>query len=181
MAAELGAGFRVIEEGLNGRTTVRDEPGVHGRNGLAMLVPCIQTHDPVDLLIIMLGTNDTKPIYSASAAEISNGLKALVKAALNPFNTERRRAPAILIASPPLIGDDIVDSWLYGVFDESSAAKSAELLARFKLVADEFGCHFIDVAAIARAAPGESVHLAEDGHAAIGRAMAQKARGILAG
>ena len=82
LAAELGGTADVIEEGLNGRTTIWDDPYLDGRNGRAYLLPCLRSHAPVDVLVLMLGTNDLKSIFGRSAAEIAAGAGALVELAL---------------------------------------------------------------------------------------------------
>ena len=73
LAAELGGIAEVIEEGLNGRTTIWDDPYLDGRNGRTYLLPCLRSHAPVDVLVLMLGTNDLKSIFGRSAAEIAAG------------------------------------------------------------------------------------------------------------
>ena len=78
LAAEVGGRAEVIEEGLNGRTTIWDDPYMEGRNGRAYLLPCLRSHAPIDVLVVMLGANDTKTIVGRSAAEIAAGAGALL-------------------------------------------------------------------------------------------------------
>src|SRR4051812_38077987 len=75
---ELGSGWRVIEEGLSGRTTVFEDPFIEGRNGRQYLVPCLASHAPIDLLTIMLGTNDLKAVYRADPDMVAYGIVSLV-------------------------------------------------------------------------------------------------------
>ena len=84
MARELDDGYEVIEEGLNGRTACWETPLEPGRNGLTYLVPCLLSHAPVDLVIIMLGTNDLKRIYGNTASEIACGAARLIDEAPRP-------------------------------------------------------------------------------------------------
>ena len=79
LRAALGSGWLVIEEGLGGRTTVSDDP-VEGleKNGRTYLLPCLHTHKPLDVVIIMLGTNDLKARFGKSAWEIAQGVGVLV-------------------------------------------------------------------------------------------------------
>lgn len=77
----LGDEYQVIEEGLSGRTTVFDDPLHEGLNGLQLITPVLMSHEPVDLLIIMLGTNDTKVRFNCSAEAIGIGLQRLIKKA----------------------------------------------------------------------------------------------------
>ena len=74
--------YHVIEEGLNGRTTVFDEPFRDGRNARTTLLAVLETHAPLDLLIIMLGTNDLKHHLNVSASESARGLGCLLQIAL---------------------------------------------------------------------------------------------------
>src|SRR5262245_41824824 len=74
---QLGPEYWVIEEGLNGRTTVWEDPEVAGRNGQQYLPPCLQTHRPLDAVILFLGLNDLKTKFGATAETIAEGLAAL--------------------------------------------------------------------------------------------------------
>ncbi len=82
LAELLGPGWLVREEGLSGRTTSFDDPLFEGLNGFSMLHPCLMTHEPVDLLIVMLGTNDVKERFAATPENIAKGLERLVTKAL---------------------------------------------------------------------------------------------------
>lgn len=75
----LGEEYCIIEEGLCGRTTVFEDPLNEGLNGLTYLYPCLMSHGPLDLLVIMLGTNDSKERFSATPKNIADGMKRLVK------------------------------------------------------------------------------------------------------
>jgi lysophospholipase L1-like esterase len=75
----LGEGYKVIEEGLNGRTTIRDDPFNNSyKNGLKYLIPCLESHKPIDMCILLLGTNDLKKRFGLSATEIAHGIRILV-------------------------------------------------------------------------------------------------------
>ena len=75
---ELGDGFGIVEEGLNGRTTVWDDPLEPYRSGKELLVPCLLTHQPIDLVIVMLGTNDLKGRFAVGARDIAAGAGLLL-------------------------------------------------------------------------------------------------------
>lgn len=96
----LGEEYLVVEEGLSGRTAVFRDPLNEGMSALDYLYPCLKSHEPVSLLVIMLGTNDTKERFGASAAVIANGMKRLVLKAQS-IDCWGGRAPNILIVSPP--------------------------------------------------------------------------------
>lgn len=88
--AYLGSDYRVIEEGLGGRTTVFDDPIFEGLSGYPYLFPCMMSHEPVDLLIIMLGTNDVKERFSATPANIAKGLERLTLKAIHTSDAWRK-------------------------------------------------------------------------------------------
>lgn len=171
----LGDGYHVVEEGLGGRTTMFEEPSSPGRNGLALLVPLMQSHQPLELIVFMLGTNDTKSTHSAPAGEIAMGMEALVKAAQNPFATDRRRAPEILIISPILVAKPA----FFNLFDEGSMEKSRQLAPEYRRVAEAYGCHFLDAAQYASPSPKDNIHLDAAGHAALAAPVAAKIKEIL--
>ena len=90
----------MIEEGLNGRTTIWDDPYDGGRNGRTYLLPCLRSHAPVDVLVLMLGTNDTKTIFGRSAAEIAAGAGALADVVLTSGTGPDGGAPPGCCSSP---------------------------------------------------------------------------------
>jgi lysophospholipase L1-like esterase len=103
MQRELGPDHSVIEEGLNGRTTVFDDPIEPDRRGADYLPPCLRSHAPLDLLIIALGCNDMKMRFSASPGDIADGAERLIEIAraeavgpggVPPFSSRRRRSPS---------------------------------------------------------------------------------------
>src|SRR5690606_37848769 len=104
LEAELGPGWRVIEEGLNGRTTVRDDP-VEGayRNGKTHLLPCLLSHFPLDAVAIMLGTNDLKARFNVPASEIAEGIGVLVDIVQTASVGHGGGRPEVLVIAPPPI------------------------------------------------------------------------------
>lgn len=173
------AQYTVIEEGMNGRTTVFDDQPSPGRRGLDYLAPCLASHDPLDLVVIMLGTNDTKVMFNAPVAEIANGMGQLVKVAQTPFVYPGRVVPQLLVVSPIHVGDDIAGSMFYGSFDQSSVEKSRQLAAAYRALAEMYGCHFMDAAQFAAPAKGEAIHMDPAGHRGLAQGMAEKLREIL--
>ena len=96
----LGEGYRVIEEGCNGRTTIFDDPAEGWKNGLMYLKPCLNTHKPVDFVIMMLGSNDLKEVFCAKPKEIAEGAAVLVKV-IKEFTEEKQGfVPKIILVSP---------------------------------------------------------------------------------
>lgn len=180
LAKALGDGYSVIEEGLNGRTTVFDDPLVPYRNGRDMLVPLIWSHKPLDCIVIMLGTNDLKPKFAPSAAAVADGLETLARLALSPAALEGSPAPKILVVSPIEVGEHIERSMFNEMFGGRRAiGLSRELPALIASVAKRNGCEFLDAARITAPSDFDSIHLDATGHAKLARAVADKLREIL--
>ncbi len=178
LAAELGAGIaEVIEEGLNGRTTIWDDPYLDGRNGRTYLLPCLRSHAPVDVLVLMLGTNDLKSILGRSAAEIAAGVGALVGMALTSGSGPDGAAPRVLLVAPPGPGEVTARSEVWG-FGEARA-KGERMPALYRTVAEMNGVAFLDGSAIAELDPADGVHLTPEGHAILGAAVAEAVRALL--
>lgn len=177
MAAELGGIADVIEEGLNGRTTIWDDPYLDGRNARTYLLPCLRSHAPVDVLVLMLGTNDLKSIFGRSAAEIAAGAGALVEQALLSGAGPDGNRPSVLLVAPPLLGGRTATSELWG-FGEARA-RSQQFAALYRTVAGLKGVAFLDAGPVAEVDPADGVHLTPAGHATLGRAIAEAVRGLL--
>ena len=174
----LGDEYRVIEEGQCGRTTVFEDPTFPMKSGINYLRPCIESHTPLDLIIIMLGTNDTKGMFNASAAEISAGLGRLITTAKDPSVYMGGPVPQVLVAVPVPLGE-VATTLPDGITTMEMVEKSRALAARYENTAKMHGCEFIDLGKVAETAPFEGVHITAEGHAKIAEAMAAKVREIL--
>ena len=177
MARQLGEGYEVIEEGLNGRTTCWDTPLSPGRNGLTYLGPCLESHAPVDLVIIMLGTNDTKTIYGLGAPEIASSMALLVDEARRTLTGPDKTPPAVLVVSPVPLGEVTDRSELWG-FGEARA-KSRELARFYAIVAEDAGVAFFDAGAVAEVHPDDGVHLDAVACGSLGTSLADEVRSLL--
>ncbi|HIX13776.1 MAG TPA: SGNH/GDSL hydrolase family protein [Candidatus Anaerofilum faecale] len=175
LQAQLGAGWNVLEEGLGGRTTTLEDPAAPGRSGLSLLAPIVQSHQPMELLVFLLGTNDMKNTYRASEADIRRGMELLIQNALNPYWWDTRRPPKMLLISPT----HIQDTGVHDFIDASSARKSRNLAAHYEQLAREYGCGFLDAATVTGPSAREGLHLDRAGHAALGKAAARVVREML--
>ena len=173
---ELGGGYYVIEEGLNGRTTVWDDPveGTH-KNGLKYLVPCLESHAPVDLVLLMLGTNDLKTRFSVSAFDIALSAGVLVNTIRQSGFGPDGKNPKVLLMCPPPLGKI---SYLSELFTEG-VKKSLELAKHYKKIAKLYGCDFLDVAEIIRPSDIDGAHYEEKEVAKLGLALVKVVRQIL--
>jgi len=175
MAAALGPDHRVVEEGLNGRTTVFDDPLEPGRRGLDYLPPCLMSHAPLDLVIIALGCNDMKARFNVSASEIALGAERLVALAQASPCGPNGAAPRVLLVAPPPLAR------LSGFEDAFRAAgpKSQALASFYAEVAQRRGAGFVDAGALIRCSDLDGIHYEADQHEALGRAMAQAVHIVL--
>ncbi len=164
----LGDDYLVIEEGLNGRTTVHNESLRPHRNGAFLLPVLLESHSPLDLVIVMLGTNDLKACFRQSALEISQGAKKVCQEViecefLSPGSTE------ILLISPSHV--DELPAEDHQEFD-GAMEKSRAFSAHYKEVADELGIHFFDAAQVVRTSVLDGVHWDADQHSVFGKELA---------
>lgn len=169
MAAALGAGWQVIEEGHPGRTTVHDDPieGPH-RNGLSILPAILESHRPLDLVIVKLGTNDLKLRFAVNAGDIALSLGKLAEVIRASGAGPEGGAPAVLFVAPPPIRET---GCLAEIF-EGGAAKSRLLADRIAVEARRRGAGFVDAGALIAVSPLDGIHYDAQAHAALGRALA---------
>jgi len=179
LAAGLGGGRRVIEEGLNGRTTCWDDPIKPGRRGLDHLPTLLESHAPIDLVLIMLGTNDLKHYFNLRAFDIALGAAKLVETVqlsdAGPVAGDAKTAPAVLLVSPAHAVD--AEAPFGHKFDEA-VAKSQELGVAYREI-DEYGVAFFDAATVATASSVDGVHLDDTAHAALGAALVEVVSGLV--
>jgi lysophospholipase L1-like esterase len=169
LQAALGPDFLVIEEGLNSRTSVLDDPTrVPGRNGLTYLGPCLDSHAPLDLVILMLGTNDLKHRFGLSAYDIAVNVTALLSAIGQSSAGEGGKAPPVLLVSPAHIGPLTALAEMFAGAEE----KSRQLAHHYRAAAAQAGCHFLDAAEVVTASAVDGVHWEADQHAALARRLA---------
>jgi lysophospholipase L1-like esterase len=176
LAQELGAEYRVIEEGLGGRTTVWDDP-VEGRmSGKNYLVPCLESHRPIDLVIIMLGTNDLKLRFAVPAYDIAQSAGVLVdtiqKSATGPGN----RAPEVLLIAPPVVGKLTEYAEMFGDYAQ---ARSKQFAKYYRQIADQYRCHFLDAAQVIVSSDLDGVHFEAGQHHKLGKAVAARVKEIV--
>jgi lysophospholipase L1-like esterase len=171
----LGDGYLIIEEGLNGRTTVWDDPIEGHKNGKEYLIPCLETHRPIDLVIMMLGTNDLKLRFSVSAFDIANSVGVLIDVVQKSAAGPDDQAPDLLILAPPPVGKLTEFAEMF----EGSVEKSRKFSDHYRRVADEYGCHFLDTRPLIRSSDLDGIHFEVGDHKALGTALAAEVRRIL--
>lgn len=170
----LGEGYYIIEEGLGSRTTYLDY-SKPGRNGKTYLHPCIESHNPIDIILVMLGTNDLKMEFGRSASTIAQAIKGLVDDINQYAKNKNGVQPKIVLISPIHIHDTAPRfAELYtDYYNHQSAITSTELADTIKVVADQTQSHFVDASTVA--APGEDgIHLSKEAHLALGELLAHE-------
>jgi len=168
LAEGLSGQARVIEAGLPGRTTVHDDPveGAH-KNGLAVLPAVLETHRPLDVVVLMLGTNDLKARFSLTPADVAAATERLIAAVTNSGTGPDQAAPGVLVVAPAPI-EEI--GWLGELF-AGGRPKSRDLAPRLEAVAARHGCGFLDAGSVAEVDPVDGVHLTKESHAALAEAL----------
>ena len=176
-----GEGFLVLEEGLSGRTTCFSDPIHEGLCGLDVIYPCLMSHEPVDLLVVMLGTNDTKERFGSSAACIALGLKRLVDKAAATKDCWAGGKPNILIVTPQNIDKKYEKTEVGATMGRGCAEKSELLAEEFRKIAELTGCHYLDGNKVIAAKANEIdyMHLTEEGHRQLADALAEEILEIL--
>lgn len=170
----LGDKFEVINEGKNGRTVAFDDPYNEGCNGMNDIEDCLDRHAPLDLVIIMLGTNDLKVYFESTPQAIANNLLEMCK--LVQSKTDAK----IVLVSPALLGDQIEFSPLHLEFGRMQVDYSFELAPEIEKVAKEVGAEFVDLAIVAVSSDVDCLHLMPEEHAKVAQAMDAKVRSIFA-
>ena len=172
LEAALGPGATVIEEGLPGRTAVFDDPITEGLCGLAAIDPCMLSHMPLDTVVIMLGTNDTKERFGCNATLIAQGIARLAKKARE--TPAWRGAPDVLVVCPAPVEPAYAQRMFHGAMGDGCAEKAAALAEQLAPLARGLGCRFLDAGRVPGVVchPLDGMHLTREAHAALGRAVA---------
>lgn len=178
LAAGLGGKVRIIEEGMNGRTTVFPDPtdGAE-RNGAVALPMLLTTHQPLDLVIIMLGTNDIKYANRCRAFDASMGMGRLIEIVQRYPWIKTASPPQILIMSPPALCQT-TDEWFNDLWGHA-IAESKLFAQHYARVAKDMGVHFFDAGSVAKTDPTDGGHLDAANTKAIGTALVPVVKNIL--
>jgi lysophospholipase L1-like esterase len=176
MGQALEGRWHIVEEALSGRTTVRDDPveGAH-KNGRTYLRPCLQSHMPLDLVIVMLGTNDLKARFNQPPSEVAMGIGCLIHDIKEFLPGPDGKIPEIMIVSPPPMLDDIKE-W-HSIFN-GAQEKSRTLALEFEIIADSLEVHFFDAGSVVSCDPRDGFHINKQAHAALGKALAREVDAI---
>lgn len=164
----LGPEYLILEEGLNSRTTALDDPFEPYRNAMDYIVPCLQSHVPLTLTILMLGTNDMKDYFQPDEGTINERLRRLTGIIL-----DISQAPVLLV-SPVHLGESEPGDPCACLYPPRSVEVSRKLAALLQQTAGDLGAAFLDAADYATPSPADHVHLSPDGHKSLAHALAGK-------
>ncbi len=173
LADRLGSTFEVIEEGLNGRTTAYDRYGSSFQNGLVPFEAILCTHKPLDLVIIMLGTNDCNKEMNLEPGDIKKGMEKLIRLVKDTMIDHQDYIPEILIIAPAVIKDRLKGSTFEDQLDETSLSDSRALAKLYKELADEYDCMYLDAGDI-EVSDIDCEHLTIKGHKDLSEAVYKK-------
>lgn len=165
----LGEEYRIIEEGCPGRTTVFEEENHPYMRGIDYITPCLFSHNPIDYVVVMLGTNDCKAAFRASGAEIAAGLERIIES----IKKISGASIGILIVSPIHLGDNIGKAGYDPEFDRESAEVLKTLAYEYRQLAEKTNCDFLDASKYAEPSPIDEEHLDIIGHYKLANAIAE--------
>jgi lysophospholipase L1-like esterase len=174
---QRGLDVRVVEDCLNGRRTVWDDPFKPGRNGLAGLEQRIEIHSPLPAVIVMLGTNDFQSVHQNDAWQSSQGVAAIVRAIRRAPIEPGMPVPDVLVVAPPPIrtpAGEMAQKFAGG------GARCAGVAEAFRAVAGELSCAFFDAGQVIHVSEVDGVHLDADQHGILGSALAPPVAALLA-
>ena len=171
----LGPKYQVIEEGLNHRTTIRDDPTLEYVNGKVYLTPCLNSHKPVDLVILMLGSNDLKCRFNLSASDIADGIGVLAGIILKSGAGPKGRSPELLILAPPRFGRVTRYAEMFQGYEE----KEKKLAPNYELVAKDYGCHYLDISNHIQCPDTDGLHMEKPEHEKQGNLLTPVVQNIL--
>ena len=162
--------YRVIENCLNGRRTVWDDPFKAGRNGLDGIEQVVEMHSPLDLIILMLGTNDFQSMHNHNAWHSAQGIRSLITSICNSPIEPGLTIPPILLVVPPLIRKPkgpIAPKF------ENAEVKCKGLASEYEIVAKELNCLFFDSSTITKSSEVDGIHLDKEQHHELGIAISK--------
>lgn len=178
MSAKLGDGYQIIEEGLSARTTSVDDPNDLRLNGSAYLPSALASHLPLDLVILLLGTNDTKSYFHRTPYEIANGMGKLVGQVLTSAGGVGTPypAPKVLVVAPPPLAP-MPDPWFEGMF-AGGHEKSKELAKLYEALAGFAKVDFLDAGQFVSTDGIDGIHFSAETNIRLGNAIAEKVEAI---
>ncbi len=174
MARLLKKEYQIIEEGLNGRTIAWDDPTHPGRNGMKYLLPCLETHRPLDMVIVLLGTNDLKNYFHGSVQDIVINMEKMIRLIKDVQCSFNGIPPQILLLSIPYVLKNNLPNSPF----QNARDKSIQLASEYQGVALKNRCHFLDISSSVKTSPIDGVHLNQENHQILAQLLIKKIKEI---
>lgn len=176
----LKADYQIIEEGFNGRTTIFDDPVEGGyKSALQYLPPCAMSHYPIDLVLLMLGTNDTKERFAMNAFTISQCMEQLISAIERYARDGGMNPSKILLVSPIEVGENLMDTQMAQIFGPRSIEISKGLEREYARVAEKLNVHFLSASRYAKPCYEDAIHMTGGEHEKLAAAFAKKIKELI--
>ncbi len=175
----LGEEYQIVEEGLSGRTAVMDDPLFEGLNGSTYIHPCLMSHSPLELVIIMLGTNDTKERFSLTSFNIAQGITRLALKAKQTLSGPNGQNPRVLVIAPPPIGEEYVQTDVGKSMGKGCDDKSAHLESHLEELLAATDIDFLPTKGKVPMNNIDFMHLDEEGHKLLAKLVFNKIQSIL--
>ena len=173
----LGPGYVIIEEGQCGRNIATDDPPEGEKNGLHYILPCLESHSPLDLVIIMLGTNDLKRKFNYSMQDIAWEMERFLQKVLSHRQFSSPTQYDILLMSPPPLNEGLLTGWLGDVFEyEVGMKKSTALKKWYRDLAERYNIGFLDAGQYCQTSKLDGIHMDEENQRKLGEAVANYIR-----
>lgn len=164
LSERLGDQFRVVEEGLSGRTSVCEDPLFEGLQGISYIYPCLMSHSPLELVVIMLGTNDTKERFGLTSYNIAQGIVRLALKAKGSAVGVGGRTPEVLVVAPPPIRPEYISTDVGKSMGKMCDEKAMELSEHLQHLLANSGIHFADAKQQIMMNEVDYMHLDAEGH-----------------
>ena len=179
LAQLLGDDYAVIEEGFGGRTCVFDDPVEGGyKSGAAYLPPCLMSHNPLDAIVIMLGTNDAKLRFQMTARTVGEALMQLVRLCRLYSIGPDGNPPRVLLVCPPPVGDNVADTLFNDIFGVRAVAITKGFHQEFQKISRLMRCDYLNAGEYVSASKTDAVHLTAESHLRLAEAIYEKLRTI---
>jgi len=175
----LGEEYTIIEEGQCGRNISTDDPAEGEKNGLKHIIPVMESQGPFNLLVIMLGTNDTKRKFGYSAEDISNCMQIFLEKVLSHIHFRMQDKVKVLLVSPAPMNETICESYFADMFGYENCIRLSKRMPKmYENLAKMYGTEFFDAALVTEASHVDGLHLNEEGHKKLAIGLAEKIKEI---
>lgn len=169
LSYKLGDEYIVIEEGQNGRTIASDDPSEGEKNGMLYLGPCLESQSPIEIIIVMLGTNNLKPKFGLCSVDIAGQMELMLQKILAYNRFKCNDKMKVILIAPPYVGNNIRNSWLGESFGyEKAIATSQKLSAHYEELARKYNIGFIDSSKYVVVSDYDSIHMDSDNQIKLG-------------